>query len=258
MKKSILTLIIVIIGGIYNAMAWRDFGHEIVIEVAKRHLTEKTKANIAKYLPHDLTEDAVWMDNHRKDKEIKYTSSWHVCEVDDKLEYNMNPRLYKGGDVVFALKVADHNLSRYREKDDSTVVFNTRMVLHFVGDLHCPTHIYIGGRCFWPCEFDGKKYEFHYVYDYIPEHLYPNKSCAEVAAELDNCKRSEIKRIVAGDLHDWAHDSAKNAKIAYDLNPRGTYHLNPNTVELSREMVSRQLRNAGYRLAFLLNKYFGE
>ena len=47
-----------------NAMAWGRIGHEVIIKVAERHLTAKTKANIAKYMPYDLKTDAVWMDVH--------------------------------------------------------------------------------------------------------------------------------------------------------------------------------------------------
>lgn len=255
--KKLLTLIALIAISL-QASAWSKFGHEIVVEVAKRHLTERTKANLAKYLPYDITLDAVWMDDHRKDDVIAYTTAWHVYELDDKLEYNPNPRLKKGGDAIYALRVADYNLSRYREKCDSTVIFNTRMVLHFAGDMHCPTHAYIGGRCFWNCELDGWKTKFHYVYDKMPALLNPGKAPAEVAAEIDNCKKGEIKRIQSGTLLEWVKHSAVNVKKAYDINPRDKYHLDPNTVELSRGFVSEQLRNAGYRLAFLLNKYFGE
>lgn len=255
--KKLLTLIALIAISL-QASAWSKFGHEIVVEVAKRHLTERTKANLAKYLPYDITLDAVWMDDHRKDDVIAYTTAWHVYELNDKLEYDPNPRLKKGGDAIYALRVADYNLSRYREKCDSTVIFNTRMVLHFAGDMHCPTHAYIGGRCFWDCELDGWKTKFHYVYDKMPALLNPGKTPAEVAAEIDNCKKGEIKRIQSGTLLEWVKHSAVNVKKAYDINPRDKSHLDPNTVELSRGFVSEQLRNAGYRLAFLLNKYFGE
>lgn len=258
MKKFILILTVLAIAGVNNAMAWSKYGHEIVVEIAKRHLTERTKANIAKYIAHDLTLDAVYMDDHRKDEAIAYTTAWHVYELDKNLEYNINPRLKKGGDAIHALKVADINLSRYREHCDSTVIFNIRMVLHFAGDMHCPSHAYIGGRCFWPCKLGDWETQWHYIYDKMPALLNPGKTPTEVAIELDNCKKGEIKRIQKGDLLEWVKHSAVNIKKAYDLNPRNKYNLDPNTVELSREFVSEQLRNAGYRLAFLLNKYFGK
>lgn len=257
MRRIFLTLTALLCLGIGNTFAWGKFGHEIVIEVAKRHITERTKQNIAKYISYDITKDAVWMDIHRNDKEIAYTTAWHVYNVDDNYEYDMNPRLAKG-DAILAMKISEHNLLKYERLTDSAVVMNLRMVLHFAGDIHCPTHSYVPGpRCFWPCTLNGKKFKFfHSLYDYIPTMLHPNKSCVDVAAEIDNAKKGEIKRIQRGDFHDWAHEIGTLNAVIYKWNPHNTADLNPNTVELSRELVNLQLRNSGYRLAYLLNKYF--
>ena len=233
----------------------------MVIKVAERHLTERAKANIAKYMPYDLKTDAVWMDHHRRDEGIAYTTAWHVYNVDADHCYDPNPRLYKG-DALFAIKVADYNLRHYKELSDSAVVMNLRMLLHFVGDMHCPTHSYFPGpRCFWKCTLNGKKQKsFHGVYDNMPAMLYGKKAdAAEVAAELDNCKKGEIKKIqLKGDLYAWAKSCGDNNCVIYDWNPFNTEELNPDTVELSRELVGTQLRNGGYRLALLLNEYFGK
>ena len=258
MKRFLITVAVAVVAlGINSAMAWGKFGHEIVIEVAKRHITEKTKANIAKYMPYNITDDAIYMDIHRDDKEIGYTTAWHVYNVDEKYEYDMNPRLYKG-DAILAMKVVDHNLTKQERLTDSAIVMNIRCLLHFAGDIHCPTHSYVPGpRCFWPCELNGTKYNaFHKVYDMMPALVHPNKSCEAVAAEIDNAKKWEIKRIQRGNYHDWAHDIGSKNAIIYKWNPHNKAVLDPNTVELSRDLVNLQMRNAGYRLAYLLNKYF--
>ena len=259
MKKSLLILFVLALTGIYKVSAWGKFGHDIVVEIAKRHITEQTKKNIAKYMPYDITTESSWMDTHRHDEGIGYTTAWHVYNVDEKYEYDMNPRLHKG-DAILAMKVSDFNLAKYRELSDSAVVMNLRFVLHFTGDIHCPTHSYVPGpRCFWPCELNGKKIKaFHSLYDYITDDLYQNKSAEEVAAILDNASQRERKKICKGDFHDWAHDIGTRNAIIYEWNPHKTKVLNPNTIELSRELVDRQLRDAGYRLAYLLNKYFNQ
>ncbi len=38
----------------------------------------------------------------------------------------------------------------------------------------------------------------------------------------------------------------------------GNKILREDTVEISKNLVNLQMRNAGYRLAYLLNKYFGK
>ena len=89
-------------------------GHEIVIAVAQRHLTERTKANIAKYIGYDLKKDAVWMDEHRRDEPIAYTTHYHVFACDKSLRYDPNYRLAEGGDVVYALALSEYNLVAVR------------------------------------------------------------------------------------------------------------------------------------------------
>lgn len=259
MKRLFVALIAIAIVGVESASAWGLLGHEVIIEIAKRHITPKTKAKIAKYLPYDITKDAVYMDIHRNDKEIAYTTAWHVYNLDHKYEYDMNPRL-KIGDAIHAMKVVDHNLTKQERLTDSAIVMNIRCLLHFTGDMHCPTHSYVPGpRCFWKCELNGKKYPyFHAVYDYMPDLIHPNKSCVEIAAEIDNASKSEIKRIQKGSLDEWVADIGSRNAIIYKWNPHNTPVLDPNTVGLSRELVNLEMRNAGYRLAYLLNKYFGK
>ena len=257
MKRIFTLLLAIVIIGIESASAWGKLGHDVIVEVAKRHLTENTKRNIAKYMPYDITSESVYMDIHRNDKEIGYTTAWHVYNVDENGEYDMNPRLYKG-DAILAMKVVDHNFNKLDRLTDSAVVMNLRCLLHFAGDMHCPTHSYVPGpRCHWPCELNGKKHKsFHGVYDYMPVMLHPNKSCVDIAAEIDNAKKSEIKRIQKGTLLEWVKEIGTMNAVIYEWNPHNTKVLNPNTVELSRELVNTQMRNAGYRLAHLLNRYF--
>lgn len=242
-----------------SALAWGRLGHEIVIKVAERHLTERTKKNIAKYMPYDLKTDAVWMDIHRNDEGIAYTTSWHTYNVDADHNYDPNPRLYKG-DAILGVRVADYNLRQYEKLTDSAVVMNLRMILHFVGDMHCPTHSYIPGpRCFWPCTLNGKQEKtFHGVYDKMPNMLYGKASAEEMAEKLDNLGKSAVKRVQKGTVLDWVKECGDNNCVIYEWNPFNTEVLNPNTVELSRDLVGIQLRNAGYRLARLLNEYFDE
>ena len=257
MKRIFTVLLAIVIIGIESASAWGKLGHDVIVEVAKRHLTENTKRNIAKYMPYDITSESVYMDIHRNDKEIGYTTAWHVYNVDENGEYDMNPRLYKG-DAIFAMKVAEHNLTKQERLTDSAIVMNIRCLLHFAGDMHCPTHSYVPGpRCFWPCELNGKKYKaFHGVYDYMPVMLHPNKSCVDIAAKIDNASKGEIKKIQKGTLLEWVKEIGTMNAVIYEWNPHNTKVLNPDTIELSRELVDTQMRTAGYRLAYLLNRYF--
>lgn len=242
-----------------NVYAWGGLGHQVTIEVAKRHLSKKAQKNIEKYMSYDMTKDATWMDKHRRDEPLKYTSAWHVYNVDSKHNYDPNPRLAKG-DCLLGLRVADYNLCHYKELSDSAVLMNIRMLIHFVGDLHCPTHSYFPGpRCFWKCTLKGKNQKtFHSVYDKMPSLVHGKKAAATLAEELDKCSKSEIKKIAAGTFNDWVKDIADRNCIIYDINPFNTPVLDDQTVEKSTELVNIEMRNGGYRLAKLLNEYFGK
>ena len=147
MKRVLITLTLIVT--IFSAQAWNKLGHRTVVEIAKRHLTENTKKNIAKYMPYDITKDALWMDSNRgKKSPYRFTNSWHSYYYDSKLRHDPNvPHKIQNGDTMRGLDLATYNLENYKELTDSAVVFNIRALLHFVGDMHCPSHCkYINGR----------------------------------------------------------------------------------------------------------------
>lgn len=266
MKKTVILLIVSLIFCAYSAQAWNRLGHNTVAEIAKRHMTEKAKNNIAKYMPYDIAKDANYMDRIRgKKSPYRFTNSWHSYYYDSKLRHDPNvPNKIKNGDTMRALDLADRNLSMYKELTDSAVIFNIRMILHFVGDMHCPSHCkYIDGRddakprVYLKGEYMGS---FHGFYDSMPSHLYgKGKKASELAAELDTYSKGKIRKICKGNHHDWAKDCMKRTHVIHKWNPNdGTPDLRDDTMELSKDVVDTQLRHAGYRLAHLLNKYFGE
>lgn len=265
MKKLILLLVATAFCA-NTALAWGGLGHRTVVEIAKRHLTEKSKENLAKYMPYDITKDATWMDKIRgKKSPYRFTNSWHSYYYDSKFRHDPNmPNKVKNGDTMRALDLADRNLSMYKELTDSAVIFNIRMLLHFVGDMHCPSHCkFIGGRddakprVYLKGEYMGS---FHSFYDKMPSHIYGNDiKASELAAKLDTYSKGKIKRICKGDHHDWAQESMHTTNVIHQWNPNdGTKDLRENTIELSKPVIDKQLRHAGYRLAYLLNKYFGK
>ena len=87
MKKSIALVILMAFVSVGRVSAWGRLGHEVVIAIAQRHLTDKTKENISEYISYDLKQDAIWMDSHRKDKAIAITTHWHSCYFDDNMAH---------------------------------------------------------------------------------------------------------------------------------------------------------------------------
>ena len=262
MKKSIALVILMAFVSVGRVSAWGRLGHEIVIAIAERHLTTDTKGNISKYFPYDLKEDAIWMDTHRNDERIAVTTHWHSCYFDNKMHYDpFHPKKMKTGDVVRALNIVEGCLGdeRYKELADSSVVLCVRMLIHFVGDAHCPSHNYhTFTSSKWNCKYKGKKSNFHMLYDRMPNYIWGKMSADDIAAKLDNASRCQRRKIASEDMYSWLSKVAGENVIIYEWNPPGTPVLREDTVEISEELVNMQLRNAGYRLAFLLNKYFGK
>ena len=266
MKRVLSLLTIVLLFNAYNADAWNKLGHRTIVEIAKRHLTETTKRNVAKYMPYDITIDALWMDYNRgKKSPYRFTNSWHSYYYDSKLRHDPNvAHKIQNGDTMRGLDLVTYNLDNYKELSDSAVVLNLRAVLHFVGDMHCPSHCkFIDGRddAAPKVYIKGKRMgSFHGLYDSMPEHIYGwKKDPAELAAELDTYSKGKIKRTCKGTHHDWAKECMRITNVIHQWNPNdGTKDLRDDTIELSKDVIDIQLRHAGYRLAYLLNKYFGE
>lgn len=264
MNRKLLFVLLLLAASVGKSLAWSGLGHQVSVAVAQRHLTEKTKANIAKYIAYDLKEDASWMERHRRDEEIAFTTYWHSVAIDKNLKYDPNLRntMLGNGDAVRAFRVCEGSLrdKRYEHMTDSAVVMAIRILIHCVPDMHCPTHTIFEGKK------HGKNYElkgreiksFHSVYDYMPALIWGETPADEIAEKIDNASRREIKKIVSGSVYEWVESIAEMNYEMYTWNPAGVEQLNPNTVELSTDLVNTQLRDAGYRLAYLLNMYFGK
>ena len=255
MKKLLLSLCFVLL--MLEASAWGSVGHEAIVELAKMHLTKKTRKEIARFMPYDIAKDASWMDDHRADEAINYTTHWHSFGYNTRHEYDVN-RYLRRGDVLRALHIADHNLTRYQELTDSAVVMNLRMILHFVGDMHCPTHAnppFRGSRK--PITVGGKSFKkFHSLYDAMPELVHPNRDPQTIAEKIDILKSDEQAKVTAGSFLDWANEIASQCSVIYEWVPVGTEEIDPGIIEQSTDLVNMELRNAGYRLAAVLNRYF--
>ena len=79
-----------------------------------------------------------------------------------------------------------------------------------------------------------------------------------MAEKIDNASRRERKAIVKGDMIEWLNTMIKDNVQIYEWNAPYVEVLREDTVELSTDLVNKQMRDAGYRLAFLLNTYFGK
>lgn len=255
--------------------AWSGMGHDVVVEIAKRHLTPKAKEGIARYMPYDITRDSRWMDKNRSDPELLYMYHFHEqCINLETLEYDPNAQVEKG-DIMRGLFLAEYNLSHREHLSDSVVVLNIRMLLHFMGDLHCPVHIGVPGIWFPkpPYREDkGKWYwkgtayqSFHKLIDRAPGILNPDLTAVQLAEKLDKkIPRSRSRKWTRGDFVDWTNDAARSGFRIYDYfpplweipdSPEPKY-IPDDFLDNTEEILNEALLKAGYRLAHVLNNCF--
>lgn len=275
MKKILIPAILMLCNTLI-CCGWGTTGHKAIVEIAKRHLSAKAAENISAYIPYDITDDARWMDSHRNDPELSYMYHFHEqCINLRTLEYDPNAQV-RDGDIMRGLWLADYNLSHRDNLPDSVVVLNLRMLLHFIGDLHCPVHLGVPGIWFpkppyrqdvgkW--YYRGKAFHsFHKFIDEIPDILYPGLDYKEIAGQIDRKSRHLSRKCVKGDFVGWTNDATRRGYRIYDYypplweipdspDPKAIPDDFPDNV---RDIIAEELAKAGYQLAFLLNIYFGK
>ena len=259
MKKILFT---VLAGLILSAPAfgWGREGHEVIAKIADNNLKPSARKVIEKYLgDHSIVYFAKWMDDYRHTPEYKFTSKWHVLNVDENLKYYTNE---KDGDAVYGLKQAVEALKNYKELPDSAVAVNLKYIIHLVGDMHCPSHICFDGRDQnFKVKFGGGyikpvlESKIHTVWDQYAIQSCRIWSVSEYAQELDRMSKKEIKAAVAGSYEDWVYDNAKRCLAQFDMAKPGD-KLAQDFVNEAMPLIETQMLYAGYRLAAVLNSLF--
>ena len=237
--------------------AWSSTGHQVVAEIARRHLTDAenaaVKSAMAPMLPltlpavTDFVSSAHWMDDIKSDTHV--FDAWHYVDAD-----------VGTAEPVFASDAANvvtvlRSLLPLHHASHSAFVpaFKIYTVTHLVGDVHQPFHCGQrddrGGNDF-PIAGMGHIRNLHALWDEGVGLFTPSTSVADLAESI----MSEYPTPPppdTGSAGDWARESWSIAKATYD-------ELQPNTrpsdeyIEKSQAIVKKQLAKAGYRLAVAL------
>ena len=287
MKRTILILVAATAMG-WNACAWNDLGHATIAEVAQRHLTPKAAKAVAGYLDgmklasvaSDAnkcraywTVDLGFIPTNPDDARVAFLtdfdrtqplniSPWsHSITVDE----NMNPYptdnldgAYINNDCYY-VKILSEKLRREAATMDPVERKRAiSLIVHFIGDMHCPVHIvYLPSNTakgHFDVTYKGRRTNYHSFWDSSVYGGLPG-GFLELAYLVDSKSKKEIREITAGDVYDWAKDSATRSLEAYELVKPGD--VIPDTFPYDvRPLLYSQLRNAGYRLAAVLNDIF--
>lgn len=251
------------------SFGWGRVGHATIAKIAEDHLTPKAQKIIDEYLDGEsIVKYASYADKYKSklliDLGFDPTDAERVITYPHTFESDQNCVPFKGindngryvKNCVHYIEKMAAELKKHKNLSDSLRFHNIVMIVHFVGDMHCPEHIRyypddmsIGK---YDITYDGNKTTMHKIWDSQLIATLHDGDQNDVASRIDNCSKKEIAKITAGAPYDWAADCATVSKPVHEVQEGAV--LTTEYAEQNREIIENQLRKAGYRLAKVLNK----
>lgn len=276
MKKLILLLTLTALCATQNLFAWGRLGHATVARIAEQHLTKKAKANLDKWLDGEsIVYYASWLDEYKPqmlvdlgyDPEGKHDRMHqlpHTFSVDAEGEVVPGNRWpgtndYLANCLYYIEESADMLKNHVRELDDSTRQARIKLIVHCVGDMHCPAHIRYPGNTtigYYTVVYFGEEMRYHTIWDSAVIQRSHPWSFSDLAWLLDRYTKEEQSDITAGTVYDWGRESAAASKCIYDV--QAGDKIGGDFIKKYKPLAESQLAKAGYRLAAVLNDVFGK
>lgn len=268
MKRFLIPILsIAMLFNLTSAFAWGPVGHDVVASIAEQNLTRKAKRNITKLLEgKSIVYYSSWMDNIQNspywENGYNKTKTWHYANVDKGHTYETmtkNP----DGDVVTALEFLTKELTEnYDNLTDSMRVDYIKMIVHLVGDLHCPMHagrLSDRGGNNVRVKWFGQRSSLHSVWDSKIVESARRWGYKEWTEHLDRADRKFRKSVMRGTYQEWFKETVNGAASIYEyvealgeepnLSYQFVYDFSP--------LLEDRLMIGGYRLAYVLNTIFG-
>ena len=268
MKKFLIAL--VSIAALFNttaAFSWGPTGHDVVAAIAEAHLTPKTQEALDKILGgHSIVYYSSWMDGIQNspywEAGYKQTKTWHYANV-DKGETYQSMKKNEAGDVVVATeRLVSELKNNYENLTDSMRADYVKMIVHMVGDMHCPMHAGrlsdLGGNRM-KVRWFGRNTNLHSTWDSKMIDSARDWSYTEWCEHLDILDPEHVQMYWRGDFEDWFVETVGMAAQIYDYvenlgeeNPNLSYQF----VYDFSPMLEDRLVVGGIRLAYVLNSIF--
>ena len=272
-----------------EVFAWSRLGHAIIAQIAENHLSCKTSRKVLEYLMGEKmaavatdpdTYRGTWvMDvgftpanaedyRYKFMTDFDFNSPMSVLPVSHAITIKPDGtpwRTDRDGDLFVnnAALYVERWAKELREKGDTMdpeeryrkLVF----IIHLVGDMHCPGHVFfegrddIGGR--FEVTYREKTIRYHYFWDYTIFNGNSIFSFSDGVQMIDTATRRERREIASGTVWDWAADCGEKCLPVYTMVPEDRA-LPYSFASQVRPVFYGQIRNAGYRLAALLEEIF--
>ena len=251
-----------------SSYAWGPKGHDVVAAIAEQHLTKKARKALNELLDgKSIIYYSSWMDNIQNspywENGYNKTKTWHYANVDKGLTYQTMKK-NENGDVVTGLEFLTKELTEnYDNLTDSMRVDYVKMIVHMVGDLHCPMHAGrlsdLGGNRM-KVKWFGQNTNLHSVWDSKMIDSARKWSYTEWVEHLDRTSPKYRKGIMRGTYEEWFTETVDGAASIYNYvesldseNPNLSYQF----VYDFSPLLEDRLLVGGLRLAYVLNTIFG-
>ena len=269
MKKiSILIFACIATLSVQRAMAWGNTGHHVVAYIAEQQLTTEAKEKCRHYLKYSLPHFSSWQDYWRHSDPFKEIHYWHMNRVNAKFK-TVGDKGNVSRDAVTQINriVKEMEGGKYKQMSDSMVVVNLKLLIHMVGDMHCPCHMAYSKDFREPRGIKlnsilvkGKKYDYHKFWDASPDLMHPKWNLYTYKKNCDVYTPKQIKKITKGNVYKWSADNAKREVVMFEFWKRHEELTKMSKEQKARinELMHTQLAYGGYRLAATLNRLFAE
>lgn len=236
------------------AFAWGSLGHRVVAQLAQKQLTPAASAEVERLLAvqgaHRLAHIAMWADDLRDTDPalFKRTSRLHFVNFHSRDCHYDPPRDCPRGECAVAAIGHYQAILGDGSRTDAERAQALDFVVHLVADLHQPLHASSGndaGGNDFQVRWHGHGTNLHAVWD----SRMLNARGLSYRAYADLIAR-DTRSVPQLDPVQWAEESCR---IARDVYP-STRTITPTYVERERPIEEARLREAGMRLATLLNR----
>lgn len=124
--------------------------HAAIAHIAEQHLTPKAKKTVDQILEgKNMAYYAAWPDFYRKEMTVNHIDEngkvvKKMIPHTFKTDANCVPlRIHHGEALDFICESID-TLKDWKNIDDSTRLAAMQLLIHLIGDIHCPAHMRIG------------------------------------------------------------------------------------------------------------------
>src|SRR5690606_665275 len=244
-----------------DASAWSAEGHRIVAHIADAGLTPEARAEVERLLEGEavptLAGVSTWADELRDtDPEAgKRSARWHYINFDGRCGFEP-PRDCKNNHCIITQTNRLYRVLADPDRDVAERARALKFVVHFVGDMHQPLHASPrddkGGNDY-QVNLHGEGSNLHRIWDGTI--IARRDLAAEDHAEALLEETPPHDPTLASDrpLVEWALESCRLVEAGKVYPAEGVHVIDEAFLDERLPLAEQRLRDAGLRLAALLN-----